>query len=88
MKNLTQEQIEKRKLAKKLAAHRFTVVAQAQENDPDVAAYRRKEMIAKKRAKKRAEIDASKKVIGKGGLVIKINEKRLNKMQEAFLKAS
>lgn len=75
-----------KQLRQKLAAHRFTVVAPAQENDPDVLEYKRKERLAQKRAEKRAEIKAQEKSVQVQGLTVKV--KGANAMQKALLKAS
>ena len=67
----------KRSLAEKLETHRFTVVQEANSNDPDVIAFKKREAQAKARAKARAEIEASKREETlDNGLVIRIDGSR------------
>lgn len=56
--------------------HKFTIVTPAQENDPDVAAYKAREAQARKRAEAKAAIEAKTQTISKGGLTVRYNEEK------------
>ncbi len=78
----------KKSLAMKLASHRFTVVAPAQINDPDVEAFKVKEKQAKQRAERRAAIEAKTETVQRDGLVVKYNqETNKSPLAKALVKA-